>query len=307
MNPDELEMLRGWATGLLSAGRGANLVDELEESEFGSEVLASPQVAGMLFELHGSLCAVSPLLDRYVLRTAGHVVLGLSGRAAARLDGDQVVLDGVAFGSDSSFVVGLDDGTSGVLTSLSVSLLGLPPAAGFDPASGLVRLQCRVAVDDVETIDVAADVLTARAARAIAHQLVGVAEAARTVAVRHVQERHQFGRPIGAFQSVRHRLADALIAETGARELLALAGEPADPVVERLVLKATAGRAALLSVQAAQQVCGAMGFTEEFGLHRLVRRAYVLDALLGSSEDAEDDLAVEALARGVAPLVSIGL
>jgi len=122
-----------------------------------------------------------------------------------------------------------------------------------------------------------------------------------------VQDRHQFGRPIGSFQTVQHRLADALIAETGAREVLTAAGEPTDGVVERLVVKAVAGRAALIAVAAAQQVCGAMGFTAEFGLHAYVRRAYLLDALLGGSEDAEADLAAYVLTTGLPPRQLVSL
>jgi hypothetical protein len=302
MNRDELELLRGWATGLLSAGRGVELVAELADGELGEDVLSDPEAAGMLFELHGSHCAMSPLLDRYVLRSAGHMVLGFDRPWAARLAGDRVEIDGVVFGADSAPIVGLEDGTSYAVAGVEVK-----PVAGFDPSLQLGRVRRTVASSDLVPHDVVGGLLVARAARALAHQLVGVASTARSIAIRHVQERQQFVRPIGAFQSVRHQLADVFIAETGARELLQISGEPADPIVETLVVKAAAGRAALLAVQAAQQVCGALGFTEEFGLHRFVRRAYALDALLGSSEDAEHDVAAHALGAGLVPAVAIAL
>jgi alkylation response protein AidB-like acyl-CoA dehydrogenase len=213
--------------------------------------------------------------------------------------GTDIVVDGVLVAPLAvDLVVGTDSGDVLLVQGFSAE-----PVVGFDPELALHRVTGVVTLDDCASFGspVGWDVLVARAARALAHELVGVAAATRGIATRHVQERQQFGRPIGAFQSVRHRLADGLIAETGARELLD-ADEPTDSVVELLLRKASAGRAALHTVQAAQQVCGAMGFTAEFGLHRYVRRAYVLDSLLGGSEDAEFDLGSTALATGRVPV-----
>ena len=123
-----------------------------------------------------------------------------------------------------------------------------------------------------------------------------------------MRERQQFGAPLAGFQAVRHRLADVRIAETAALELLDATGPDTDASVMILVVKAAAGRAALLSAQAAQQVCGAMGFTEEFGLHRFVRRIHLLDSILGGAESADGALGSWALRSGrtsgrIAPLI----
>ena len=69
--------------------------------------------------------------------------------------------------------------------------------------------------------------------------------------------------------------------------------------------EAVAGSAALQALAAAQQVCGAMGFTAEFGLHRLVRRGYLLDALLGGSEAAPARIAGLLAAEGLPRLVAL--
>ena len=95
----------------------------------------------------------------------------------------------------------------------------------------------------------------------------------------HALDRVQFGHPIASFQAVRHRLADALIALDGAEAALLAAEDD----LGSLLAKAAAGQAALTAARHSQQVLGGIGFTAEHGLHRHVRRALVLDGLLGSA------------------------
>jgi len=308
MTPEEREMLTALASELLAAGNGDVLVDEIATSGMAEEVWSDPDTTARLFETQGALGATSALLDLITLRQVGtRLLLPLPGSAQppGRVLGKQIAIDGVAsaYLAGQPLVVALDSGDVVQLDATGTVV------DGFDPALGLVRIQTTVTLDQCVPLEGVPDWdgLVARTARTLAWQLVGVASAARTLAVRHVQDRHQFGRPIGSFQTVQHRLADALIAETGAREVLTAAGEPTDGVVERLVVKAVAGRAALIAVAAAQQVCGAMGFTAEFGLHAYVRRAYLLDALLGGSEDAEADLAAYVLTTGLPPRQLVSL
>lgn len=306
VSAEERQLVTELASRLLAAGSGDALVAELRDSGLGTQLWSDADAMATLFELHGSLCATSGLLDLAVLRpvdstASASFVLPRPGAATppGRVLGATITIDGVAFtaGTGERYVVGTDSGDILLVRGLSIG-----PLHGFDPTLGLSRVEGCVTMAECEPAASAPawDVLLARAARLIAHQLVGVAHGALAVATRHVQERHQFGRPIGAFQTVRHRLADALIAETGAREVLDCVDD-SDPAVELLVVKALAGRAALVAVQAAQQVCGAMGFTEEFGLHRFVRRAYLLDGLLGGSEAAEFELGSHVLATGHTP------
>jgi alkylation response protein AidB-like acyl-CoA dehydrogenase len=57
----------------------------------------------------------------------------------------------------------------------------------------------------------------------------------------------------------------------------------ADGDLGSLLAKATAGQAAVGAARHCQQVLGEGGFTAEHGLHRHVRRALILDGLLGSA------------------------
>lgn len=138
------------------------------------------------------------------------------------------------------------------------------------------------------------------ARRAVGWWLVGSARAMLTLAREHALDREQFGRPIAAFQAVRHRLAEALVAIEGAEATLSLPGED-NPDLTAMLAKAAAGKAALTTAKHCQQVLGGIGFTAEHDLHRHVKRVLVLDGLLGSSRELTRKAGAGLRARGSAP------
>ncbi|MBI5088737.1 MAG: acyl-CoA dehydrogenase [Actinobacteria bacterium] len=101
---------------------------------------------------------------------------------------------------------------------------------------------------------------------ALSCELVGSMRAALQLAVDHVTDRHQFGRPIGSFQAVQHGLARCAVAVEGARWLAYEAAWTGSPVGA-----ATAVSAAMHAAEAVRrdthQFTGALGFTTEFDLH----------------------------------------
>ncbi|MGW1497909.1 acyl-CoA dehydrogenase family protein [Streptomyces mirabilis] len=115
--------------------------------------------------------------------------------------------------------------------------------------------------------------------RALGWWLLGAGRAMLALARTHVLDRTQFGRPLASFQAVRHRLAETLVALDGAEATLVAAEDD----LGCLLAKAAAGQAALTAARHCQQVLGGIGFTAEHDLHRHVRRALVLDGLLGSA------------------------
>ncbi|MBO0852373.1 MAG: acyl-CoA dehydrogenase [Nocardia sp.] len=118
----------------------------------------------------------------------------------------------------------------------------------------------------------------AEARRALSWWLVGTSRTMLDLARRHALDRVQFGRPISSHQAVRHRLAETLVAIEGAEATLATAHDD----LGALLAKAAAGQAARTASRNCQQVMGGIGFTAEHDLHNHVRRALVLDGLLGS-------------------------
>jgi len=81
--------------------------------------------------------------------------------------------------------------------------------------------------------------------------------------------------------------------------LLAAAAEPDE--LSFLLAKAAAGLAALTAARHCQQVLGGIGFTAEHELHRHIKRALVLDGLLGSSRELTREAGATLRAKGFAP------
>jgi hypothetical protein len=130
--------------------------------------------------------------------------------------------------------------------------------------------------------------------------LVGASRAMLSLARQHALDRRQFGRPVASFQAIRHRLAETLVAVEGAEAtLVAAADEPTD--LGFLLAKAAAGQAALIAARHCQQVVGGIGFTAEHELHRHVKRALVLDGMLGSARELTREAGATLRAKRCAP------
>jgi alkylation response protein AidB-like acyl-CoA dehydrogenase len=120
-------------------------------------------------------------------------------------------------------------------------------------------------------------------ALATAAQLVGAAEALLGDAVDYAKQRTQFGRAIGSYQAIKHKLADVHIAIELARPLVygaALSLAPRDVSAA----KAAASEAALLAARSALQTHGAIGFTQEHDLSLWLLRVQALRSAWGTPE-----------------------
>ncbi|MCB5911697.1 acyl-CoA dehydrogenase family protein [Streptomyces pinistramenti] len=126
------------------------------------------------------------------------------------------------------------------------------------------------------------------AAAALAAEAVGAADAALTRTLAYVQGREQFGRPIGAFQAVQHRLADLYVAVQAARSAAYYAAwaagtGPAGAVEPGAGALALAQALEALRAVAADavQLHGGIGFTWEHEAHLYFKRAACDELLLG--------------------------
>ncbi len=127
-----------------------------------------------------------------------------------------------------------------------------------------------------------------RGALASAAELCGIARRLIDTTVEYAKVRHQFGKPIGSFQAVKHHLADALLSLEMARPLVARAAysfahEDADRPVHVSMAKARASEAAHVAARAALQCHGAIGYTVEYDLHLWMKRAWALAAAWGDA------------------------
>jgi alkylation response protein AidB-like acyl-CoA dehydrogenase len=123
----------------------------------------------------------------------------------------------------------------------------------------------------------------------LAVEQVGAAQHLLDLSVEYAKTRLQFGRPIGSFQAVKHRLADLLVDVEHARStayhaVWALTDGSDDPALAASIAQATASAAFTRVAHDTIQVHGGIGFTWEHQAHLYFKRATTDAALLGSAE-----------------------
>jgi hypothetical protein len=304
MDAEEIDLLAGSLREVL-AGAAADVPRRLRELGWDDVAAADPAAAAtLLFTEKGRALSTAALLDDAVLPLL-----------SARLPGGPVGLLCYPYPGSGTRPSSTPRATTGILLRRpEPDERLLIPVADADGVTLAVAAAREFTVTPLPSLDPAADwyavagptpprrsdgsawaPAVAAAHRALAAEIIGVAERAHGLAVEHTSTRRQFNAPIAAFQAVRHRLADAYVAIAAARALLAASfgdgfQSPADAVVAAAAAKARAGRAHQTVSASAVQVCGAMGATLEHPLHRYVNAGAVLDGLLGSSAELTVEL-----------------
>jgi alkylation response protein AidB-like acyl-CoA dehydrogenase len=130
----------------------------------------------------------------------------------------------------------------------------------------------------------------ARAAVASAALLLGLTDRMITMTADYARQRHQFGKPIGSFQAVKHLLAGAQVALEFARPVVYAAAWALDEGEDdrsrtASTAKAYASDAATEAARVSLQVHGAIGYTWECDLHLFLKRAWALSEAWGSAAD----------------------
>jgi alkylation response protein AidB-like acyl-CoA dehydrogenase len=132
--------------------------------------------------------------------------------------------------------------------------------------------------------------------------LVGICEATRDMATDYAKTREQFGKPIGSFQSIKHRCADMAVGADAAAALLLFAAlcveeERPDAAFQLASARIVAERQALWSSRENIQVHGGMGFTAECDAHLYLKRTHLLGMAFGGLRGAQSDLLAEPAAQ----------
>jgi alkylation response protein AidB-like acyl-CoA dehydrogenase len=228
-------------------------------------------------------------------------------RLTAVKDGDDWKLDG-----HKSFV--LDGHAAGLILVVAQTSAGLSLFAVDGAVAGLARASLptldqtrklgRLQFDGVaarligspgdaaaileHTLDVAAIALAA--------EQLGGAQRALDMAVEYAKIRHQFGRPIGSFQAIKHRCADLLLEVESLRSAVAYAAaavaeSPAEvPAIASLV-KAYASETYFHVAAENIQIHGGIGFTWEHDAHLYFKRAKSSELFLGDAAYHRERLA----------------
>ncbi|MFJ2207648.1 acyl-CoA dehydrogenase [Streptomyces microflavus] len=186
------------------------------------------------------------------------------------------------------------DGERWFLVDAGAEGLTVRPHRSVDPTRPTAEVRAEaVHVPDqrVLPLDPALDPGLVRdlAAVLLAADACGTAARSLDTAVAHAAVREQFGRPIGAFQAVKHLCADMLVRLEQARALTWDAARAADerPEVRGLtaaLAAATAPEAAYSCAKDAIQILGGIGFTWEHDAHLQLRRAVLARQLLGTAD-----------------------
>jgi hypothetical protein len=181
------------------------------------------------------------------------------------------------------------------------------PVRGVDPGAGIHAVELPLPDDRAgEPLDAGVwEAAVAIARRALAYEMAGASRMMLELAVEHARTRVQFGRAIGSFQAVRHRLAEALVAVEALDATLQAAADAPNPMTAALA-KATAGRTARTVAAHCQQVLAGIGFTTDHPFHRFYKRTLLLDGLFGSADAITVDLGRRLIAdRRVPTLVEL--
>lgn len=136
-----------------------------------------------------------------------------------------------------------------------------------------------------------------------AAELVGAGRQALALALDHIQTRQQFGRPIGSFQAIQHRMVDRLTAVDAAELLVYRAASyESDPEPHHLryysaIALLQSAQAAELAAKEALQFFGGYGFTLEYDIHLFLRFAKALAVLARDPALLADSLPIRVQAR----------
>jgi alkylation response protein AidB-like acyl-CoA dehydrogenase len=302
---------------IAASGSGIDVEAWREAATLGWFALGLPEGQGgagyglpeemLLFVELGRALAPGPwlgtVLAAHALGGAAHAEVLAGGRRVAVIDdpGDALGaagrLDGTAAHvadaglAESLLVLGrtavrhVATGAHGVAVAVTPSI---------DPTRRLAAVTFDGAA--AERLDADAGALRRRATVLVAAEAVGVAERTLELSVVYAKVREQFGRPIGAFQAVKHRCADMAVRAEVARAVTtfaAVAARDAEPDAAHHahVAKALAANAALANAADNVQNHGGMGYTWEADAHLFLKRAWLLEHAFGTRTAHLDALA----------------
>ena len=275
---------RAWAAGDTGPGRAvwARLaalgVTALTVPEESGGIGAHPVDLVVAAERLGRWCVPGPVAESLAVAP---VLLAGDTRAAALADGE--IIATVAMPPTVPRAVDADTADL-VLLATEAGVADATAGAPHESVDPTRRLFDVAAAGDRHSSNVA------RAfefgALATAAQLLGAGQAMLDMSVDYAKQRCQFGRPIGSYQAIKHKLADVHIACELARPLvfgaaLSLGADAADTVRDVSAAKAAASDAALLAARTALQTHGAIGYTAEHDLSQWLLRVQALHSAWG--------------------------
>jgi hypothetical protein len=320
MNPDELKLLDDALLGLAEAEQNGRLTAALDAFGWLDVLAAEPRAAIVsLFGAQGRNCQWSAALqdvlasdlERLSVEGNANVVLPRPNSPVAGAWNDcGVTLTGLLLGPrdiSSTLVAPVRSSDTDRLLIIAAEPTDviITPRLGIDPE--LDAYQVSGAVDRLTVLAEGEEAARwwqaaqARGRLGLCHQMVASLFAMIELARSHVSDRVQFGRFVGTFQAVRHKLAEAHVATMAAECSAITAWEADDRLLAAATAKLITGRAVSVTAAHTQQLLAGIGFTAEHPYHRFMKRTVVLERMLGSAHQLAPEVGRRLIERAEAP------
>jgi alkylation response protein AidB-like acyl-CoA dehydrogenase len=263
-------------------GSGLGLIEEMLVQRECGRYLISPSVLATVLAAHVAFHAGDTALSAAFVEGRKSASLGIPAASPSNDPGLAYAFD---WNGSDPLLLWNEDG------------MGL-----FDP-SGFGEAQVEECLDEsltmhagllslrrpVHWINAKQQSLVLRAQVLLAASLVGVAEQTCDLTVEYVKVREQFGKPIGAFQAVKHRCADMAVRWRLAWYQTSLAclkvqANARDAPLQSAAAKLTAAHAAHENARAAIQMHGGMGYQSECDVHRFMKRCHIYEQAGGNMQ-----------------------
>jgi alkylation response protein AidB-like acyl-CoA dehydrogenase len=222
---------------------------------------------------------------------AGFIIDGAKSMALGANDADQLIVSARTSGSTADA-----GGVSLFLVDANAAGVALRPVQMIDDRGAAEIMLTNVQVPATALLGPLDGALPAieraydRGAAAVCCEAVGAMTAANEITLEYLKTRFQFGRPIGKFQALQHRMADMAMAEELARSmsfLLASAADDEDPAARAHAI--SAGKVQIAEAgrtvgHGAVQLHGGIGMTMEYVIGHYLRRIVAAEKLFGDAD-----------------------
>ena len=219
--------------------------------------------------------------------------------ANGKLNGKKIAVPDAGVATHAIVVAKSDKGISLQLVDLSTTGVTVEHQENIDESRG----HFSISFNDVETKLLGDKVsgwelyetLINQAAVLFSYEQIGGSQASLDMAINYAKERYAFGRPIGSYQAIKHKLADMYIALTLAKSncyyaAWALSTNAADLPSASATARVSATKAFQLCSKENIQTHGGNGFTWEYDCHMFYRRSKLLSLNIGSLSNWREKL-----------------
>ena len=218
---------------------------------------------------------------------------------SGKINGKKIAVPDASIATHALVVAKSEKGICLQIADLSNEGVSIEHQENIDESRG----HFSITFDDVDTQTIGDEIsgwdiyesIINQAAVLFAYEQIGGSQASLDMAVNYAKERYAFGRPIGSYQAIKHKLADMYIALTLAKSncyyaAWALSTDSADLPSASATARVSAIKAYQLCSQENIQTHGGNGFTWEYDCHMFYRRSKLLSLNLGSLSNWREKL-----------------